>query len=251
MKLGLLVILFFGCGLHADVMYETTTTTTTSSDLVMGTQVSKRVFIKGKAARVEETASHSDNGEQTRIMIFRFDRGLIWTLDMDNNQYTETSQEDTVPRPGDIIESGILVEMPVITVQQTGSTKKILGRKCGEVVVSIVEMSDGWKTELTRILWVTQDLDGYEELSTFTCTPEDMGIEQPDAGAILDHATCAQLSEHMKAVEGYPLEYHDLLTMSCDEMKMSLEKKYIFTKLDNNPISPMVFEIPQGFTLQE
>jgi hypothetical protein len=252
MRLGsLMTVLFVGCMLYADVMYEMTLTTTPTSELLGGTEVSKRVFIKGEAARVEETLFHPDSGEHIRITIYRFDRGLVWTLDMDDKHYTETALKDTVRLSGDIGESEPLFEAPEITVQKTGAAKDILGKECEEVMVSIVEKSDSVKTELKRTMWVTQELDGYEELIAFYGKREEAGRLLPGTGTIMDQATSERLPEHMHAIEGFPLECHDLLTMSCKGTDVCLQTNYLFTKLDDMPINQMVFETPHGFTLQE
>lgn len=252
MRLGSLVtVLCIGCALYADVMYEKTITTATTSTLVRGTEVNRRVFIKGEAARVEETLFHPDSGEYVSITIYRFDRGLVWTLDMDNRHYTETALEDTVLFSRDFGESEPLFQTPQITVQETGATKNIVGKKCEEVVVSVVEISDTMKTELNVTMWVTQELDSCEEFIMFHRKREEMGRVLSGTGAVVEQATYERLPKHMNAIEGFPLECHDLLTMSCDDMSMCFETNYLFTKLDDKPINQMVFEIPRGFTLHE
>jgi hypothetical protein len=252
MRLGsLATAFFFGCMLYADIMYEMAKTTTTTSDLIPGTAVNARVFIKGDAARVEETIVDPDSSEHVSIMIYRFDRGVVWTLDMDNSQYAETVLADTVERSDRSTRSDTLSVVPHITVAQTGVTKDILGRTCEEVTVSIVQISDSMSTEVTRDLWVTQNLEGFEELISFHHKREEMGITPAGDVEILDRATCSRLSDHMKGMEGFPLESHELVTMRRDGMEISLEIRCQYTKLDDKPITQMVFEIPPGFTLHE
>ena len=72
-----------------------------------------------------------------------------------------------------------------------------------------------------------------------------------DLEGIVEQTSRIRLPDPANEIEGFPLELHDRLTITSDNMSMSLDKKHVYTKLDDKPISQMVFEIPQGFTLQE
>ena len=164
---SLTTVLLFSCMLHADIMYEMTLTTTTASTLLTGAEMERRVFIKGDAARVEEIVSRPETGEQTRILIYRFDRGLVWTLDMDGKQYTETLLADTVVRIEGRDEPQPFFERPEISINRTGNKKTIVDKECEEVIISLIEVSDSLKTEQNITMWVTQELDSCEEFIMF------------------------------------------------------------------------------------
>ncbi len=255
MRLSLLAIaVFCVCWLSADVMYEKTVTTATTSELVQGTEIHHRVFIKGDAARVERSILHPEHGEITQVMIYRFDRGVVWNLDMDNRQYAETVLTDTVrdietapgPQP--------LMDDPEITVTETGNTKTIVGKTCEEVIISMAELSDSMKIEVTVTMWVTQELDSCEELIAFNQKRGEVDdlLSCPfPAGASREQTTAALLPIEMNAVKGFPLQVSDQMTMTFGDMSMCMKTESVFTKLDDKPISQLVFEIPYGFTLRE
>ncbi len=252
MRLGLLVsALFVGFMLHADIMYEMTLTTTTVGNLLAGAVVNKRVFIKGDAARVEETITHPNTGEQIRVMIYRFDRGVVWTLDMDSMQYTETVPADTAVKIDDEDEPEPFFEKPDVSIERTGASKDIVGKECEEVVVSLVEISDSLKTEQCITMWVTQELDSCEEFIMFHLRHDDMVSRLSGSTSIVEQTGQVRLPDQARAIAGLPLELHDRLTISSKDVSMYHETKYVYTKLDDKPISQMVFEIPLGFTLQE
>ena len=252
MRLGSLVYaLFVGFMLHADIMYEMTLTTTTASTLLAGAVVNKRVFIKGDAARVEETITHPDVGEQIHIMIYRFDRGVVWTLDMDSMQYTETVFADTAAGIDDRDSSVTFFEKPEVSIDRTDARKDIVGKECEEVIVSLVEISDSMKTEQSITMWVTQELDSCEEFIMFHRQHDDMVGRLSENNGIVEQTSQVRLPEQARAIEGFPLELHDRLTISSEDVSMYMETRYVYTKLDDKPISQLVFEIPYGFTLQE
>lgn len=253
MRMSLFVItVFCSCMLSADVMYEKTVTTTATSEMFPATEVRHRVFIKGDAARVEASIILSEQSELIHVKIYRFDRGVVWTLDMDNKQYTETALTDTVTIRDEVPEPEPLMDDPEITVTQTGATKTIVGKTCEEVIMLMAELSDSVKTELTVTMWVTQELDSCEELIAFNRRRGEMdNLLSYPAGEGREQTTATRLPIEMNAVKGFPLQVSDQMTISRGDMSMCMKTESVFTKLDDKPISQLVFEIPQGFTLQE
>ena len=252
MRLSLFVIMAFcGCMLSADVMYEKTFTTTTTGELLPASEVHHRVFIKGDAARVEMSIILSENIELTSVTIYRFDRGVVWNLDMDNKQYTETVLTDSLARSEQVPRTQPLMDDPEITVTETGATRTIVGKSCDEVIISMAELSDSVKTELTITMWVTQELDSCEELIKFDRKRGEIDdlLSHPGNGRV--QTTAVRLPIETNTISGFPLQTSDRMTISSGDMSICMQSEYVFTKLDDKPISQMVFEIPPGFTLQE
>lgn len=252
MRMRLLVVaVFCVCMLSADVMYEMTVTTTTTSTLLKDTEMNHRVFIKDDAARVEETIVQPDSSEHVRIMIYRFDRGVIWTIDMDNKQYTETVLSDTDQDLGDMLELEPLFENPDVSINETGARKKIVGKDCKEVIITKAETSDSLDLEISTTLWVTQELDSCEEFVAFYRKIEALydPLSYPEDS--IEQTITARLPGEMHEVEGFILQSSRQMTISRCGLSICMRLESVFTKFDDKPITQMVFEIPPGFTLHE
>ncbi|MGB3340987.1 MAG: DUF4412 domain-containing protein [bacterium] len=243
----MIVLLLFGLFLYGDVMYEMSTTTEGMMGMGGG-ETTISVFIKGDCSRTKMTSTGPMAGQQI-ITITRLDKGVIWTLDMDNEQYSEMKLgEETEEVEG---EEETSAAMPEITVEKTGKKKVLLGKECEEVVVSMkVEDAEG-SMNFTQTMWNTKDVTGYEEITEFNKKMTEKGMKSSKSSMMADKKSFDDFQNKINEIEGFPLELDLEMTMASEQMSFSMKTNTVVTKIDNKPINQKVFEIPVGYSLKE
>lgn len=249
MKIYRFVLVFaIGIFLHGDVMYEMSTTTEGLMGMGGGETLIS-VFIKDDCSRTEMVMRDSMVSEMKNVFITRLDKGVIWTLNMDKEQYSEMKLgEETEKVEG---EEETSAAMPEITVEKTGKKKVLLGKECEEVVVSmIVEDAEG-SMNFTQTMWNTKDIKGYEEIMEFNKKMTEMGMKSSKSGMMADKKSFEEFQKKISEIEGFPLELDLEVTMGSEQMSFSMKTNTVMTKIDNKPINQKVFEIPAGYSLEE
>jgi len=249
MKIHRMIVLFlFGLFLYGDVMYEMMTTTEGLMGMGGGETLIS-VFIKDDCSRTEMVMRDSMVSEMKNVFITRLDKGVIWTLDMDNEQYSEMKLgEETEKVEG---EEETSAAMPEITIEKTGKKKVLLGKECEEVVVSMkVEDAEG-SMNFTQTMWNTKDITEYKEITEFNKKMTEMGMKSSKSGMMADKKSFEEFQKKIDKIEGFPLELDLEVTMASEQMSFSMKTNTVVTKIDNKPINQKVFEIPAGYSLKE
>ena len=131
MKLAPLLVILLLCSVsYSDVMYEMTTTT--EGMLGMGSKAMMRVFVKGDQSRIEIASGSDSNDVENMVIITRLDKGVVWTLDDEQEEYTVTNISE--------LKDTILVDasdLPDVNVKATGNTKEILKNECEEYIITM------------------------------------------------------------------------------------------------------------------
>lgn len=242
------LVLAIGIFLHGDVMYEMMTTTEGLMGMGGGETLIS-VFIKDDCSRTEMVMRDSMVSEMKNVFITRLDKRVIWTLDMDNEQYSEMKLgEETEEVEG---EEETSAAMPEITVKKTGKKKLLLGKECEEVVVSMkVEDAEG-SMNFTQTMWNTKDITGFKEITEFNKKMTEMGMKSSKSGMMADKKSFEEFQKKINKIEGFPLEFDLDVTMASEQMSFSMKTNTVVTKIDNKPINHKVFEIPIGYSLKE
>ena len=230
--------------LNADVMYEMVST----SEGMMGMkgETKMRIFVKGDRSLTEMTAENPMGGAMTDTKIIRLDKGVIWSIDHEEKQYTEIAiaqEEPVMDEPED-------VPMPDLKVTRTGQKKKILNKDCEEVIVTMDIDDDEGTTKLKQTMWVTTDIPGYKEIQDFQ---RHMGGAGSTSSSMMggNKKTFEEFQKKTSEIEGFPLEIDMEMTMGAEGMSFSFLTHSEVTKIETNPISDKVFEIPAGYSLKE
>jgi hypothetical protein len=231
--------------LFADVMYEMVST----SEGMMGMkgETNMRVFVKGDRSLTEMTADDPRGGTMTDIKIIRLDKGVIWSIDHEKKHYKEIAidqQETAVDAPEEEI------PMPDLKVVRTGEKKKILNKDCEEVIVTMDIDDDEGTTKLKQTMWVTKDIPGYKEIQDFQ---RHMGGSGSMSASMMggNKKTFEEFQRKTSEIEGFPLEIEMEMIMGAQGMSFSFLTHSEVTKIETNPISDKVFEIPAGYSLKE
>lgn len=243
-----ILVLFLGFFLYGDVMYDMSTTTEGMMGMGGG-ETTMSVFIKGDRSRTEMTSTSPMAGEQTSVIITRLDKGVIWTLDIDNEQYSEMKLGGEIE--GITGEEEALDKVPKITVERTGKKKVVLGKECEEVVVSMKVEDEQGDMSFTQTMWITKDIQCYEEIMEFNKKMTEMGMKSSNTGMMANRKSFEEFQEKIGEIRGFPLEVDMDITMGGTGMSFSMKTHSVVTKIDAKPINNKVFEIPAGYSLKE
>jgi hypothetical protein len=230
--------------LYSDVMYEMVTT----SEGVMGmkSETNMRIFVKGDRSRTEMTAADPKGGTMTDTKIVRLDKNVIWSIDHENHQYSETKMTAETQIPQEQEEE---IPMPELKVTRTGETKEILNRKCEEVIVTMKVEDEEGATTFKQTMWVTQDVPGYKEIQNFH--KQMTGAGSPSASMMgTNKKIYDEFQEKTAEIEGFPLEMDMEMIMDAGGMSFSFLTHSIVTNIETQPISDKVFEIPADYSLK-
>jgi hypothetical protein len=240
----LALLLCAGSTPYADVMYEMVST----SEGMMGMkgETNMRIFVKGDRSITEMTADDPTGGKMTDTKIIRLDKGVIWAIDHEKKTYTEIAIEQEKPSVGTSEEE---IAMPDIKVVRTGETKKILNKDCEEVIVTMDIENEEGATKLEQTMWVTTDFPGYKEIQEFQSHMSGSGsMSSSMMGG--NKKTFEEFQKKTSEIEGFPLEIDMEMIMGAGGMSFSFLTHSEVTKIETNPISDKVFEIPAGYSLQ-
>lgn len=246
----LVLLVLFSVFLHGDIVYEMTTTTEGLTG-TEATETSTIFYIKGECRRKESTIKNPTTGEETTITITRLDKHVIWTLDMEHQQYTETKLIETAPSD-EKIEDTEKPKFPEIIIEKTEKQKEILNKTCEEVIIAMKLLTEEDNLMVTQTMWVSQDIEGYEEIKEFNAkfsslSPGQIGVLRTG----MDKESFQKLQENIEEIEGFPLELSLDIHMGDQMMPLSIKSHSIVTKIETIPIHAKVFEIPEGFVLSE
>jgi hypothetical protein len=248
--LHIFLILLFGTLVYGDVMYEMQTTT--EGMMGMGGQTVMRVYVKGDYSRTE-TMSESETAEPTDITIIRLDKGVVWNLNPTKKEYTKTTfDEISAAAEGIEGEEEPGIELPEIKLEKPGNKKKILGKECEQIVVSMDATSEeGGEATFTQTMWVTKEIPGYMEIVAFNKKMPVIGIKSstPMMGGSTKSYT--EFQEKLKDIEGFPLELDMDMTMGAEGMSFSITMHSVVTGFDTKTLDKSLFEIPAGYTLKK
>lgn len=246
MKLFFLTILLcLGSMLYADVMYEMVST----SEGMMGMkgETNMRIFVKGDRSLTEMTADDPRGGAMTDTKIIRLDKGVIWSIDHDKKEYSESRIAATQEMPEEREEE---IPMPDVNVVRTGETKKILNKDCEKVIVTMDIDDDAGTTKLKQAIWVTKDFPGYKEIQDFQKHMTGSGsMSSSMMGG--NRKTYEEFQKKTSEIEGFPLEIDMEMTMGAEGMSFSFLTHSEVTKIETKPISDNIFEIPAGYSLKK
>jgi hypothetical protein len=230
---------------YADVMYEMVST----SEGMMGMkgETNMRIFVKGDRSLTEMTADDPRGGTMTDTKIIRLDKGVIWSIDHEKKQYAEIAIAQEEPAMDEPEEE---IAMPDLKVVRTGKNKKILNKDCEEVIVTMDIDDDEGTTKLRQTMWVTTDIPGYEEIQDFQSHMTGSGsMSSSMMGG--NKKTFEEFQKKTSEIEGFPLEIDMEMIMGAGGMSFSFLTHSEVTKIETNPISDKVFEIPAGYSLKE
>ena len=241
----LALLLCLGSMSYADVMYEMVST----SEGMMGMkgETNMRIFVKGDRSLTEMTAENPMGGTMTDTKIIRLDKGVIWAIDHEKEQYTEIAIAKEQPA---MDESEEEIAMPDLKVVRTGEKKKILNKECEEVIVTMNIDDEEGTTKLKQTMWVTTDMPGYKEIQDFQKHMTGSG-SMSSSMMRGNKKTFEEFQKKTAEIEGFPLEIDMEMTMGAEGMSFSFLTHSEVTKIETNPISDKVFEVPAGYSLQE
>jgi hypothetical protein len=236
----------FASSLYADVMYEMTSTTEGMMGMKGETQM--RVFVKGDRSLTEMTAENPMMGSMSDTKIIRLDKGIIWSVDHENKQYTEFSLEEMAAEPETPEETEM--EMPDVKVARTGNNKKILNKDCEEIIVTMEAAGDEGEMTFKQTMWVTKDVPGYKEIQEFQKHMSESGL---GSSAMMgpNKKQYQEFQNKISEIEGFPLEMVMEMSMGGEEMQFTMTTRSEVTKIETKPVNDKVFEIPAGYSLKE
>ncbi|MDH4211080.1 MAG: DUF4412 domain-containing protein [candidate division WOR-3 bacterium] len=232
--------------LYADVMYEMTSNTEGMMGMKGETQM--RVFVKGDRSLTEMTGEDAMAGSMSDVKIIRLDKGIIWSIDHENKEYTQYSMEEMTGEPQESEEPEM--EMPDVKVVRTGNTKKILNKDCEEVIVTMETAGDEGSATFKQTMWVTKDVPGYKEIQDFQKHMSESGLGSSRMmGA--NKKNYEDFQEKISEIDGFPLEIVMEMIMGGGVMSFTMTTRSEVTKIETTPINDKVFEIPAGYSLKE
>ena len=235
--------------LYADVMYEMTTTTTGMAGMA-DNESTMRIFIKKDCSRTEVTAKSEAIGTLSNTYIIRLDKKVIWMFDDVNKKYTEIAIGTTADSEFSSFDSS--APKPAINVETTDERKIIMEQECKKIAVSMKLNNPGSNVNFLQELWVVDSFPGVDEIKTFNKKLIEIGggmMQTEEIG--VDSRQLKQFVTEINNIEGFPLEIEFDVSIDVEEMKMEMKTKSTVTKISVVPISDKVFEIPEGYTLQD
>lgn len=229
-------------------MYEMVST----SEGMMGMkgETNMRIFVKGDRSLTEMTAENPMAGTMTDTKIIRLDKGVIWSLDHENKEYSEHSMAEMSQEPG-AVEAEAETPTPNLQVVRTGETKKILNKNCEEVIVTMDVEGEEGTMALKQTMWVTKDVPGYKEIQKFQQQMSESDFTSSSAMMGGNKKSYEDFQKQISDIEGFPLEITMEMTMGAEGMSFSFQTYSEVTKIETKPINDKVFEIPAGYSLSE
>lgn len=247
MRLLCITLLFcFAATLYGDVMYEMVSTT--EGMMGMKGETNMRIFVKGDRSLTEMTADDPRGGTMTDTKIIRLDKGVIWSVDHDKKEYTETSIAATQQVPEEEEED---IPTPNLNVVVTGETKKILNKDCEQVIVTMDVEDDEGAMTFKQTMWVAKDIVGYEEIRDFQTQMSELDFSGASAMMGANKKNYQDFQKKISEIEGFPLEIDMEMIVGAEGMSFSFLTHSEVTKIETKPINSKVFEIPAGYSLKK
>lgn len=243
---NLTLLCCFASILYADVMYEMTSTTEGMMGMKGETQM--RVFVKGDRSLTEMTADDAMAGGMSDTKIIRLDKGVIWSIDHENKEYTQFSLEEMTGEPEESEEPAM--EMPEVKVISTGNKKKILNKDCEEIIVTMEAAGDEGSATFKQTMWVTKEVPGYKEIQEFQKHMSESGLGSSSMMGP-NKKNYDEFQQKISEIEGFPLEIIMEMSMGGGVMSFTMTTRSEVTKIETTPINDKVFEIPAGYSLKE
>ncbi len=240
----ILIYLMLLSNIFGDVMYEMETTSQGLIEMGQSTTTLIRNFIKGDFMRTEIQIKDPILGDIERITIIRLDKGVAWVIDNEHKEYAEFSlKNDSVE--GQTTETP--ENLPEIKVEKLEETKKILGVECDKYIVSLIFKLDNDTIEMTQTMWLGKDFAGYDEIMSFN--KKMLSNINSTSLPGVDNKLIREFQKHISEIDGFPLELQLNLNTQNKETDISMQTKSTIKKISTVPISNRVFEIPEGYQL--
>lgn len=160
------------------------------------------------------------------IVIARFDKGLMWTVNNKNKTYIETTFEQINEQ---------MKNLPVgaeglgdVNVEKTADTEKINDYNCTKYLVSFAG--------ITSEQWVTKDIKNYQEFKNINKKMAEVFGNNPLMGG------GAALKQFEK-IDGFPVK---TVAGGGGGFKMTTS----VTKIESSALPENEFELPEGYTKQ-
>jgi hypothetical protein len=239
----LVLLMLLSVVLYGDVVYEVITTTEglTGAEI---TESSTIFYIKGECRRKESTMKNPMTGEETVITITRLDKHVIWTLDMEHQQYTEIQLTETALSE-EKNKDREKPKLPEIIIEKTGQEKEILNKLCEGVIISMKLLTEDDNLTVTQTMWVSQDIESYEEIKGFNEKFSSLNSGQIGVWTETDMESFKKFQKNIEEIEGFPLE----LSLDIHMGNLVIKSHSIVTRIETIPIHEKVFEIPEDFVL--
>jgi len=227
-------------------MYEMTSATEGMMGMKGETQM--RVFVKGDRSLTEMAADDAMAGSMSDTKIIRLDKGVIWSIDHENKEYTQYSLKEMTGEPVESEEPAM--EMPEVKVVRTGNKKKILNKDCEEIIVTMEAAGDEGSATFKQTMWVTNEIPGYKEIQDFQKHMSESGLGSSSMMGP-NKKNYDEFQQKISEIEGFPLEMIMEMSMGGGVMSFTMTTRSEVTKIETTPINDKVFEIPAGYSLKE
>ena len=216
--------------LWADVVYKQTIKMEGMGGM-MQMEFQATNFVKGEKQRSEMVSPPAEGvgspgGEGQSITIMRLDKGVIWNIFPDMQNYMETSLKEMFPpQPEEEkTESQAKISPPKFEIKKTKESKVINGFKCQRVIMNMeVEGTDEETGEkgsfsFTGDMWVARGTKELKELEDFQkkLSEKTGGSSTGFIDKLLSGMQKGQMEEFTKKmyeIEGFPI-------LMCISMKM-------------------------------
>jgi len=155
---------------------------------VWASEGSEVTYIKGDMMRSESETERTGMGSHrgmtnppAAVTIVRLDKGLIWHVNTLDRTYMENPFE-RLPEPEDGDQSGLGITG--MTVEKTGETREVMGKKCDGVKAVITFETEGAEGPVTQtadvMFWMTSEVKALEEMRDFWENMLELGQEQKE-----------------------------------------------------------------------
>jgi len=216
MYMGFLTVTF--CMLISSVCYGDwyleQKTLTKSGDNPETTSIQK-MYLKGKMMKVEDM----DNGMTT---YYRLDKDVIWFTNAKKKTYSERKLSQSLQL------MKMFKQNQVIELKDTGNKKKIGKYDCHEYIIT----NKGQLVNYTQEMWVTKEIKIMKEFKDIFDAFKQYSPE---------------MSEKLASLDGYPI----LTKITSSVMGTIIVNTSELTKVEKKKLDDKIFDIPEGFKLEE
>lgn len=225
LSLAVFILLFVSSTAFCDLMWESEKETTN----VPGQQdgiTTQRNYYTSNASRVE-------TGDGT-VMIMDFDKMMMYRLNTSAKTYSEVNLNDMgappnmPPEQKEQMKKMMAGLMASFQVTPTDETQTIEGYQCRKYLVAFMRVNSEY--------WLSKDVKGYDELKKIGARLSKYYAQNP----MLQQMDMAGM---MDKLDGFPV-------MTTTQI-MGGSMKTVLKKVEVKPLSPDLFKVPAGYTLQK
>ncbi|HOI95787.1 MAG TPA: DUF4412 domain-containing protein [Syntrophobacter fumaroxidans] len=223
--LVVLIVLFAASTAFCDLSWESEKVTNNVPGQEDGTTIQKNYYTSN-ASRVEM-------GDGT-VMIMDFQKMMMYRLNTEERTYSEVNlSEMGVPRDMPAEDRERMKKMMgdlmlSFSVTPTDETKTIEGYKCRKYLVSFMRVNSEY--------WLSKDVNGYDELKKIGAGLSKYYRQNPMLQQL-------DITGMMDKLDGFPV-------MTKTEI-MEGSMTTVLKKVDVKALSPDLFTVPAGYTLQK